>query len=248
MGLADLDRIDIVAAAPGGGETWIIVAGGGWPVADEARLVVQLLLKLAGHERHARHQTHPVAIELISADEPPAGVVALLARKGIAAWTGTGADRRPSTGRPDTSAAGADGEPDLDVLQAANARAFAYAHRLPDPPAVDGLDRLDEVLAARRAEVGLDEGEHDEDDRAFDGDLLVLAGAYAGEAIRAALGGAWRYDPEAAHMQPIHLRAGPDQGYTVNVLGKVIKFLAGGRSDSVHSLARALIEMVKRKA
>jgi hypothetical protein len=242
VGLAQLDRIDIVAATPEGATRWIMVAGFGWPVAHEARLLVQLMLKLAGHERHAAHQDGPVLMELVSADEPPRSVVELLAGKQIVCRVGTGGDRRPATGRPDTFPVGDDGWPALDALQAANARAFAAAHELPDPPALDALDRLDDVLADRRAEEGLEVDEQDVDDLAADGDLVVLAGAYAGEAIRRAAGGAWRHDPSAAMMRPVHLLVGEEPGMTVNVLGKVIKYLHGGPSDSVASLARMVVE------
>jgi hypothetical protein len=98
------------------------------------------------------------------------------------------------------------------------------------------------VLAERRedAEVGEDE----ESDEAFDGELVVLAGAYAGEAIRAEVGGRWTYDPDAELMNPIYLVIGESK---VNVLGKVGKFLRAGPSDSVASLARMVVQMSHEK-
>src|SRR5687768_9645777 len=114
MGLAELDRIDIVAASPDGSERWIIVAGAGWPLRDEAKLVVQLLLKLAGHQRHAAHQAQPVVLEVVSADEPPACVVELLARLQIETWVGLGKEKRLPRGRPSVYALDDDGYPELE--------------------------------------------------------------------------------------------------------------------------------------
>jgi hypothetical protein len=245
MGLSELDRVDLVAERPGGGEVWIIVADDGWPADLEAMRIVQFLVKLATYERHARRQKPRARIEVYSAGEPPAGVVALLAKKQITAWTATAEARHPSIGRPDGYPAAT--WPDLAALQAANARSFARAHGLPEPPALDALDRLDEVLAARRRDAGLGEREVDADDRAADGDLIVLAGAYAGEAIRAAIGGAWTFDPSAEQMQPLHLLAGPSPGYTINVVGKVKKYLSVGAGESLRALATTIVDMAPRK-
>ena len=53
MGLAQFDRIDIVATDPDGNPRWIIVAGAGWDPRSEALQLVQFLIKLARHQRHA---------------------------------------------------------------------------------------------------------------------------------------------------------------------------------------------------
>lgn len=241
MGLAEFDRIDIVASDGDGGERWITVAGSGWPVADEARPIAQFLIKLARLERHARHEERKVALELVSSDEPPICVVEIAARKAMVATVGVEA-RAPAKGRPTDFPNREDGWPDIDALQQANARAFARTHALPLPPTLAALDELDAILSGRRADAGLDEDE--ESDDAFDGDLVVLAGAYAGEAIRAQVGGVWRYEPDAAYMNPLHLAAGPDFMTRVNVLGKVIKYLTAGPADSVASLGAAVVARI----
>lgn len=245
MGLAELDRIDIVASADDGGERWISVAGYGWPEGDEARLIAQFLIKTANLRRHASHQEKPVHLELVSADEPPSCVVEIAGRLGIAATVGID-DRRPAQGRPSTYPLTPDGWPDIGVLMEANARAFAHRRELPLPPTLEALDELDAALEERReaAEVEADE----ESDEAIDGDLIVLAGAYAGEAIRVEVGGAWKYEPETQSMNPIHLAAGPNADTTVNVLGKVVKYLRAGASDSVASLAAAVVRILREKS
>lgn len=244
MGLADFDRIDIVTDEEGGGECWITVAGSGWPVPEEARLIAQFLIKTAKLERHAAHQQRPIRLELVSADEPPICVLEIAARKGIAVTVGI-ETRAPAKGRATGFLNMTDGWPDIDALQQANARSFARAWGLPLPPTVGALQDLDAVLAERRADEEVEDGEAPGE--VFDGDLVVLAGAYAGEAIRAQVGGTWCYEPEAEHMCPIYLAAGPDGATKVNALGKVIKFLAAGEGDSVASLARAVVEMLRRR-
>lgn len=241
MGLAELDRIDIVANDEDGGERWISVAGSGWPVADEARLIALFLIKMANLWRHAAHQETPIRMELVSMDEPPICVLEIAERKGMAVTVGI-EDRRPAHGRPTGFPNAPDGWPDIDALQQANAREIAKRRDLPLPPTLEALDELDAVLAERREDAGV--GEDDESDEAFDGDLVVLAGAYAGEAIRAQVGGRWTYDPEAELMNPIHLVIGESK---INVLGKAGKFLRSGPSDSVASLASMVVQMRREK-
>lgn len=243
MGLAEFDRIDIVARAEGGGERWISVAGYGWPENAEARLIAQFLIKTANLRRG--HEGKPVHLELVSADEPPSCVVEIAARIGMTAVVGID-DRRPAQGRPSTYPLTHDGWPDIGVLMEANAREFAQRRELPLPPTLAALTELDAALDERRADAEV--GEDEESDDAFDGDLIVLAGAYAGEAIRLEVGGAWKYEPEPQYMNPIHLAAGPNADMKVNVLGKVIKYLRAGPSDSVESLATAVVRMVREKA
>jgi len=105
------------------------------------------------------------------------------------------------------------------------------------------LPELDAALIEARVDAGL-EGDAVGDD-AVDGDTIVLAGAYAGEAIRREVGGEWRYAPLAPMMQPIFLAAGPDQGTTVNPLGKVIKLLTSGPEDSLAFLAQTVVRVVR---
>lgn len=244
MGLADLHTIDIVTGSDDGGERWVIVAH--WPAEDDARRIALFLLKLVAHERYAAQQDGPVRIELISPDEPPLCVVEIAARRQVAAFVGEPGRRTPATGRLTAYPLAADGWPDVDALQAANARACARLHALPHPPTIAGLTALDAVLSARREEADL--GEDDVSDDAFDGELVLLAGAYTGEAIRGEIGGAWRFDPEAAVRRPIFLAAGPTADVLINPLGKVMKFLREGASESVESLAAAVVALVRDRS
>jgi hypothetical protein len=125
---------------------------------------------------------------------------------------------------------------------AANAHRFARENGLPYPPEMEALDALDEVITSRRKEAGFGPEEPAPDLR--DGSLVVLAGAYAGEAAKAAYEGTWRLDPN--HDLPLVFAAGPQGTIVANLLGKVAKYLANGESDSVASLVRALRDYVNR--
>jgi hypothetical protein len=267
MGLADFDRIDIVARDPAGLERWVTVAGSGWPEADEARPIALFLIKMAKLWQFAAHHDKPVRMELVCIDEPPICVLEIATREGIETRVGID-EPKPAQGRATAFPNGPDGWPDVGALQQANARALAERSGLPLPPSLDALDELDALLAERRADAGVEADE--ESDDAFDGELVVLAGAYAGEAMLAAVGGRWAYDPgPAGHepkvydgdspegrasearpprsggelvMNPIHLVIG---ARTINVLGKVAKFLRAGAGDSVASLARVVVQMVR---
>lgn len=240
MGLAEFDRIDLVASDADGFERWITVAGMGWAAADDARTIALFLIKMAKLWQFAARQDKPVRMELVCVDEPPICVLDIATREGIETRLGIG-EPKPASGRPTAFPNGPDGWPDVAALQQANARALAERSGLPLPPSLDALDELDALLAERRADAGVDEDE--ESDDAFDGALVVLAGAYAGEAMLAALGGRWTYDPASQlFMNPIHLVIGDR---TINVLGKVAKFLRAGAGDSVASLAGVVVQMVR---
>jgi hypothetical protein len=240
VGIADLDRIDIVAKAPDGRTRWIMVAGIGFPDEDEAELIVTLLLKLGMHERHAGHVDSPPILELRSFTEPPRPVLEFLSRRGVVVEVGLPA--APAIGKPSAFELDAAGFPDLAALQAANARRFADEHDLPYPPHARALARLDDVIAERRGEQGLDEDESD--DELEDASLMVLAGAYAGEVLRSQAGGRWRYDPSIAGVQPVYLAAGPEGSHTANVLGKVRKAIKYGAGDSLAGFVEAVTAMV----
>ena len=146
---------------------------------------------------------------------------------------------RPVRGRPATVPWGDDGEPDAGALMAENARAFAEAHGAPWPPTVDGAQAVDDACEAWREARGMTPEQNDDD--AEDGLLTVTGGAYAGEALRLAAGGAWAFVQRNEHMRAFVLRAGPQQNVTVNVLGKVQKHLRAGASDSTLSLVRVVV-------
>lgn len=231
MAITDFDRLDI-STRDG---RWIMIASYGFPDAREAEMTVALLIKLAIYERQSEQADGSPRIELVSNGEPPAPVLAFLSARGVKVWVGSEA-QTPAVGKPSAFGLDREGLPDLAALQRANAQAFARAHRLELPPQRSQLDALDRVIAARRRDAG---------EELEDGSLMVLAGAYAGEAIRAAVGGRWRFDGTIMGVQPIFLEVGPEDD-KVNVLGKVRKALAFGEGDSVAALAEMVIDMVAR--
>jgi hypothetical protein len=93
---------------------------------------------------------------------------------------------------------------------------------------------------ARRA-LGITPASDDAAEHFDDGDLIVLAGAYAGEVLRSFHGGgSWVLGPDGP-IKPVHLSVGPPGNeIAVNVLGKVRRYLQHGSADSVHTLARAV--------
>lgn len=241
MGLAQLNRIDIVSEAPGGERRWLImVAGEGFPPAAEALHTVLAMLKGVGYIDHAaRDAGGHCGVELVTVGGVPQPLHAWLSARGVVVRE-QGQGSAPAAVTTSRFAALPEGGPDLDALQAANAESFARRHDLPLPPSVDALDRLDDVLAQLRAEHGFDAGDgRDDPDRC--GDLLVLAGAYAGEAIRRRHGGRWRWH-EAVGFRPLSLVVGKEDEklVVVNPLGKVAKFLLNGREDSLAGLAGAI--------
>jgi hypothetical protein len=241
MGLAQLNRIDIVSEAPGGARRCLImVAGEGFPPAAEALHTVLAMLKCAGYFDHAaRSVGGACSVELVSVGGVPRPLHAWLSARGVVVRE-QGQGSAPAAITTSRYAALPDGGPDCDALQAANAESFARRHDLPLPPSVDALDRFDDVLAQLRAEHGFDAGDgRDDPDRC--GDLLVLAGAYAGEAIRRRHGGRWQWR-EAVGFRPLSLIVGKEgeKVVVVNPLGKVAKFLLHGREDSLASLAGAI--------
>jgi hypothetical protein len=240
MGLAELDRFDIKATAPDGRVQWIMVAGVGWPVADEGELILQFLLKLAMYERHAARQVQRPIIELTSTDEPPVCVLEIIARRGHVATVGVTACV-PARGRPSAFVLGQDGWPDIAALQAANAAAFATRHGLPSPAHVDHLDALDAVVLRRHTE--LQPADDETEPNFIDGKMIVLAGAYAGEAMLRAVGGSWCFDPSIALLQTLHIVTA--DGSKVDVLGQIARCLRNGPVDAVTSLASSVVRSAR---
>ncbi|MBC6456382.1 hypothetical protein [Actinomadura sp. HBU206391] len=231
MGLADLETVDLVSSDPEGGEELHVIAGAGWPVEDEALYHVQLLIKIAGvlgYAESRRAEGKRSTVTVWGPDEPPAGVLEYLRSKGVRVLTGDPGSRQQASGRVPRIPNLPDGQPDINALQAANAANFARRHGLDG--SVESLPRLDEILEARRAEHGL--GPDDVDEDFTDGDLIVLGGAYAGEVMRAAVGGTWALGPHGP-LGPVHLRVGT---MSANVLGKVHKYLQHGAAESVSGM------------
>lgn len=239
MGLADLDNVDLVTGEPDGDQgLWIL--SDGWPPEREALDYVQLLVKLAGVLAYADRlggQGHRSTVLLHSGGEPPTSVLDYLRERGIAAMITGPAGPRPAAGRPARYPNLHDGSPDMDSLQASNAAAFAAEHGLDG--SIESLILLDDALEERRRVQGLSPG--DEDEAFTDGDLVVLAGAYAGEVLRRHTREAvWWLGPPG-RSGPLHLRAGLGLGSRVNTLGRVRRYLQYGSGESVHVLVSDLV-------
>lgn len=234
MGLADLDNVDLITGEPGGDQgLWILTED--WPPEREALDYVRLLVKLAGVLACAGQMASEgrrSTVLLHSDGEPPSSVLDYLGDRGVAAMIAGAAGPRPAAGRPPRFPNLHDGSPDLDSLQAANAAAFAEEHGLDG--SIESLVLLDDALEERRRAHGLFPG--DEDENFTDGDLVVLAGAYAGEVLRRHTREAmWWLDP-LGRSGPLHIRAGLGLGSRVNTLGRARRYLRYGSGESLHAL------------
>jgi hypothetical protein len=234
LGLADLDNADLVTGEAGGDQGLWILAGA-WPAEREALDHVQLLVKLATVLAHASQPRSTVLLH--SEGEPPVSVLEYLRERDVAAMIAGPAGPRPARGRPARYPNLLDGSPDLNSLQAANAERFAADNGLDG--SLESLALLDDALEERRRRHGL--LPDDEDEKFTDGDLEVLAGAYAGEVLR-------RYTRQAAwwlgppgRSGPLHMRAGLGLGTRVNTLGRVRRYLRYGPGESLHALIGDLV-------
>lgn len=249
MGLNAFHRLDIVAEDPNdpaARKRFIAVNARGWPADDEARLTLQAILKFTSYERYAASladEGGSAGLELLSAGPIPDTLLRWLGDRGVDCKQLDTEDRAPSVGRPAGFPDDGHGRPALGPLIEAAARRFAAEQELDWPPTQLSLVLLDDVLDARRKEAGLDAEEASEE--MDDGDLVVLAGSYAGECARGAFGGEWQYDPGQA--TPLALAITTERGETikVNFHGKVDKFLRNGRGDSVEGLLVALSSHIR---
>jgi hypothetical protein len=234
VGLADLDNVDLVTG-PSGGDQGLWILTDGWPVERESLDYVQLLIKLAGVLTYAERldgDGHRSTVLLHSTGEPPASVLEFLRERGIAAMIAGSGVPRPAVGRPARFPNLLDGSPDLVSLQAANAARFAAEHGLDG--SVESLVLLDDALEERRRAHGL--LPEDEGDDLTDGDLIVPAGAYAGDVLRRHTREAvWWLGPPG-RSGPLHVRAGLGLGSRVDPLGRVRRYLRYGARESVHTL------------
>lgn len=239
MGLADLDSVDLVTGPPDGDQGLWIVAGE-WSPEREALDHVQLLIKLAGVLAYAKTLSgagHRSTVLLHSDGEPPVSVLDFLRERDIAAMVGGSAGPRPASGRHARYPNLHDGSPDMEALQSANAARFAAENGLDGT--VESLTLVDDAIEERRHAHGLAPG--DVDESLTDGDLIVLAGAYAGEVLRRHTREAvWWLGPPG-NSGPLHLRAGLGHGTRVNTLGRVRGYLQHGSGESVHTLISSLL-------
>jgi hypothetical protein len=234
VGLADLDAVDLVTGPPGGDHgLWIVT--GDWPVELESLHHVQLLIKLTSVRTHMHRLPGAATVLMHSSGEPPMSVVEQLRERDVAAVVGS--PPRPAAGRPARYPNLHDGSPDLDALQSANAALFAAEHGLDGT--VESLALLDDALEEHRRANGLRPGEVDEG--FCDGDLVVLAGAYAGDVLRRHTREATWWLGPPGNSGPLHLRAGLGFGTRVNTLGRVRAYLSHGATESVYALITGLL-------
>lgn len=239
MGLADLDNVDLVTGEPDGDQgLWLLAED--WPPDREALDFVQLIIKLTGVLAYAERigaEGRRSTVLLHSRGEPPRSVLEFLRERDVAAMVAGVSGLRPATGRRPRFPNLHDGSPDLVSLQAANAARFADEHGLDG--SVDSLVLLDDALEERRRVHGLSPGDTDED--FTDGDLVVLAGAYAGEVLRRHTREAvWWLGP-SGRSGPLHMRAGLGLGSRVNTLGRARRYLQYGSDESMHTLISGLV-------
>jgi hypothetical protein len=246
MSLDSFHRIDLMvesSAEPPEPRRFIAVNTRGWLPEDEALLTLQAIIKFTMYERRAADQIDeaaPPALELVTTEEPPDTLLLWLRDRGVQCTTIDGELRRPSVGRPSGYADDGHGRPALGPLVEAAARRFAEEHGLAWPPTQASLVALDGVIDARRAEAGF--GPEEESPDLEDGELLVLAGSYAGECARCRYGGTWRYEPQQG--TPLVLATGEGERVRVNLHGKVDKYLCNGAGDSLAGLVAALAHHV----
>ena len=86
----------------------------------------------------------------------------------------------------------------------------------------------------------------DEDVNFTDGDLVVLAGAYAGEVLRRHTREAMWWLGPPGRSGPLHMRAGLGLGSRVNTLGRARRYLQYGSGESVHDLIADLAARLGR--
>ncbi|MDN3356489.1 hypothetical protein [Actinomadura sp. DC4] len=244
MGLADLDNVDLVTGEPGGDQgLWIL--SDHWSPEREALDYVQLLVKLAGVLAHADRlggDGQRSTVLLHSSGEPPSSVLEFLRDRGVAAMLASRSGPHPAAGRPARFPNLHDGTPDLDSLQAANADRFAADNGLDGT--IESLVLLDDALEECRRVHGLAPGDVEED--FTDGDLVVLAGAYAGEVLRRHTREAMWWLGPPGRSGPLHMRAGLGLGTRVNTLGRVRRYLQHGSGESVHKLIADLAARLGR--
>ena len=243
MGLSALHRVDISYVDADNIVNLLLVAGAGWSHQREALQYVQLIYKLQNIIEYAREmKDKKVVIGLVNAQQPPLSVLQYVRDRDVMATVGIG-DENASVvvGKPALFPNLANGEPDLLSLQNANAAIFAEKNNLSLSPSIEDILLLDDILAARRS------ADPDEE-QVEDGDLQILAGAYAGRFLLTALGGHWVFSPDDPMMDVIHLMVGERKKLGVNMISKVGKFLQQGRSESIAAMARSIIAMAEERA
>jgi hypothetical protein len=225
--ITDLSTVDIVAKSADGTTRLIAVAVDWEP---ESLRLVQLATKLSVM-RWCGEESQPYRIEVICyGAPPPVSAVGLVHRVG---GTIVGEDKTPAAGRAGRYQADGNGDLDWPAIHADNAALFAERYGLPGT--VDSLQHVDALLLKSYTEAVEYAGE--DGNAREDGDLAMLAGAYASEVMLRAYGGSWHQPDEDSHLPNLRVRIGADGHLDVGMVAKVRKFLRNGPEDSIHPLA-----------
>jgi hypothetical protein len=229
--ISELSRIDIVAIGSDG-TTRLLAVVSDWE--PESLRLAQLAVKLMAMRGYGEeHQ--PYRIEVVCYAEPPESAVGLIRSTGGVV---TRENSEPTDGVPGTFRLTDSGELDWPAIQAANAALFAQQHGLPGT--LESLAQLDALLGDAYTAAAAENG--GDGDVPEDGDLAILAGAYASQVMLTAFGGSWLpADPES-HLPDLRISVGPNGHLVVGAAVKVRKFLRDGPADAVYPLARFLAE------
>lgn len=240
MPLNNLFSVDIVAKKKDDTNKLIIVAGLGWPKASESLQFVQFIIKLAGvvsYGESINQEGDKYVIELISYGEPPYNVLTYARSKDVSVVVSINDKHKEPKGRKERIPNLSNIEPDINALQKNNTQIFqdTYGVDLFDF-SVESLKNVDKILEERRKEEGLDLEEADEE--LEDGDLIVLAGAYAGEVVKKQIGGIWVIGTES-YVGVVHFKT--KSNAIVNLIGKARKYLHYGSGDSLFGFVQVVI-------
>jgi hypothetical protein len=227
VAITDLSTIDIMATRADGTNLLIAVVVNWEP---ESLRLVQLATKLS-IMRSWGADNSPYQIEVVCYGvEPPVSAVGLVHRVGGSIVR---EDKTPTEGRPGRYEVDENGDLDWPAIHAANAALFAERHGLPGT--VDSLADVDELLLTSYMDAVENAGE--DGDVREDGDLAMLAGAYASEVMLRAYGGSWHQPDADSHLPNLRVRIGPDGHLDVGMVAKVRKYLRNGPEDAIHPLA-----------
>ena len=115
---------------------------------------------------------------------------------------------------------------------------FAATYGLPNPPKKQHLDDLSMFIEEyRRQKI--------QEDSPL-GDISIPLAAYAGSLITGQIDGEWVFHPDSESMDIVHLRAGKNRRFGLNLVSKLEKNLRHGKEDSVTELMQSLFTMNER--
>lgn len=201
-----------------------------WDWTPESLRLTQFAMKLRTMWEHGQ-DNQPCRIEVTCRkDEPPVSAVGLARGVGGVLFWGPG--RVPVAGRPGDYPAE---NLDWQAIHTANSTMFAQEHSLDG--SLDSLRRVDELLEAAHLAAR-------EQPAKVDGDMLVLAGTYTSEVMRAAVGGTWDPPKPETGLPSLRMNLGRNGASSVSMIAKVRQFLQNGPGDAVHPAATFLADRV----